>query len=207
MLFFSDSYTEGLTKVGDIPGGSMNPSSEFIYDSIAERYYGELLDISAYEIKEINPELAVQAVDKYGVSSDWRFDDPEVEDWVFKLIEHDYYDCLQELRFPMLDKDEFIEAVKRQGDGSLSHTSCGFPLSREFRDKVEAIDSIGSELYDYILNGDILDIPSVFTLFLKDEVRAKNKEVRSILSSPLHHLAACVFLFHGFHKKNHERCA
>lgn len=197
---------EGIVYFATLPGAASNPGSEYIRDDFAKKYYDEFFDSSVYEIKKINRDIATEAVSKYD-NPDWMFSDLEVVKEVKRFMKVEFEYALQGFANPFTNKEEFLEACKRAGDGSLNHTSSGFPWSKVFADKVEAINQIGDDLWDSIHSGEIEEIPAIFSLFLKDEVRAINKSCRSILSSPLHHLVGCVFLMHDFHTRNLQRAA
>jgi hypothetical protein len=193
---------ESIEYFDMLPGGSMSPASAYIFDSFATQYFDkDVIDISKYEIKRITKEIAAADISKYS-SSDWIFENKVAINLTLRHLEYKFYGFLQSLSKRPESMEDFREMCKRTGDGTLSHTSPGFPWGRLYKDKVEAVDDTYVQMWEAIQDGSILDHPSIFTLFIKDEVRAKAKKARSIVSSPLHHFMPCVYLFHGAHCKS-----
>jgi hypothetical protein len=190
-------YSQFIEYIGQLPTSS-SPSSAFIPDPLGESYLSDMVDHTIYEIKKINQQIATDGLKKYD-NDDFKFSNTEAYNMALHIAEMLMQSFLKDLSLNPESAEELGNLGSRTGGGAINKTSAGTPYNRYYDNKVELIAEHADEIWDAIHSGDIMKIIVIFSSFLKDEVRAKAKDPRSILSAPIHHTMVCVYLFYYAH--------
>jgi hypothetical protein len=198
-------YSQFIEYIGQLPTSS-SPSSAFIPDPLGESYLSDMVDHTIYEIKKINQQIATDGLKKYN-NDDFKFSNTEAYNMALHIAEMLMQSFLKDLSLNPESAEELGNLGSRTGGGAINKTSAGTPYNRYYDNKVELIAEHADEIWDAIHSGDIMKIIVIFSSFLKDEVRAKAKDPRSILSAPIHHTMVCVYLFYYAHHRSTQKAS
>lgn len=194
--FFSleEAYNfESIELAGTLNRNMNSITSSFVPDNFARIYLNkyDLVKYDNYELKEINPEVYKKGIAKYHGKS-WTLEPSrmtKVVDAIWNRMWEKYS------RFRNVDNLTVLkEKLKRDGSGTLNHTSPGYPWNTLDHDKVTFINKQIHALWNGIETGEIMQTEVFGTNLPKDEVRAIIKDIRFILSMPIHHTAVGCYL-------------
>lgn len=205
-FFKYNEILESAEEIGYINRNMATITSRFVPDLFARKYLDKynLVSYDNYELKEINLEVYQKGIDKYNSRPDWSLpdNDPRVimTDAIFKKLWAPYS------KFTPVEKKVLLELLRRDGTGTLNHSSPGYPWTMLDRDKVVLLEKQIHALWQGMESGSIMEMPVLGTVLPKDEVRAILKDIRFILAMPIHHTAVGAHLFGGHFSQYKDDC-
>lgn len=187
---------ESVTHMYNLKGQPSIIKTNFLYDQMAKLIPDAWVDQTLYELKEMSASATMDGMFKYNKHENWNIREVAYFAICIKIFAHCWAPMLENFFIPEAYED-FLHVMQFGGQDAKKHSSPGYPFNKDEYDKIPWLDKYGRDLFEAILNREVMKYPVLATNSPKDEVRAKAKSQRMFAAMPIHHTGVGAFLFSG----------